>query len=166
MVFELSLFSGALIEKQAVSEVMKCNDLTLRFGLALTEAQALALVETRSFALKENGRVEFGGGIIDKMIYVFCDSPYLYGANYEEVLHDLLEVFYYYKNETLDLIGDEDLLNYMKEAFDGVCQGSLELLAGRELYRLARNLRYGYPPNYSEETIVPEADEEDEDGAY
>lgn len=166
MVFELSWFSGALIEKQAVQEVMQCNALTVQFGLVLTEVQALELVETRSFALKENGRIEFGGGVIDKIIKEFCDSPYLYKENYEEVLHELLEIFYYYKNETLDLISDDDLVKYMKNAFDGICQGSLELLAGRELYKLARNLRYGYGPDYSEADMELEGDVEDEDDEY
>lgn len=166
MAFELSLFSGALVEKQAVNEVMKCNDLTVKFGLVLTETQALALVETRSFALKENSRIEFGGGVIDKIINEFCDSPYLSMHNYEETLHELLETFYYYKNETLDLMSDDDLVKYMKNAFDGICQGSLELLSGRELHKLARNLRYGYAPDYSDDVIELDEDEEDEDGEY
>lgn len=166
MVFELSLFTGALVEKQAVNEIMKCNDLTIKFGLVLTEAQALALLETRSFALKENGRIEFGGGVIDKIINEFCDSPYLSMHNYEETLHELLEIFYYYKNETLDLIGDDYLVKYMKSAFDGICQGSLELLSGRELYMLARNLRYGYAADYSDDAAELAGEEEDEFGGY
>lgn len=166
MAFELSLLSEALVEKQAVNEVMKCNNLTENFGLVLTEAQALALVETRSFALKENGRIEFGGGIIDRIINEFCDSPYLSMHNYEETLHELLEIFYYYKNETLDLISDDDLVKHMKSAFDGICQGSLELLSGRELYKLARNLRYGYSPDYSDDTVESSDDEEDGYGEY
>lgn len=166
MAFELCLFSSALVEKQAVNEVMKCNDLTAKFGLILTEKQALALVETRSYALKENGRIEFGGGVIDKIINEFCDSPYLSMYNYEEALHELLEIFYYYKNETLDLVSDDDLIKYMKNAFDGICQGSLELLSGRELYKLAHNMRYGYAPDYSDDTIELDEDEEDEYGEY
>jgi len=166
MVFELSLFTGALVEKQAVNEIMKCNDLTIKFGLVLTEAQALALLETRSFALKENGRIEFGGGVIDKIINEFCDSPYISMHNYEETLHELLEIFYYYKNETLDLISDDDLVKYMKSAFDGICQGSLELLSGRELYMLARNLRYGYAADYSDDAAELAREEEDEFGGY
>lgn len=162
MAFELSLFSGALVEKQAVSEVLKCNDLTVKFGLVLTEVQALALVETRSFALKENGRIEFGGGVIDKIINEFCDSPYISINNYEDTLHELLEIFYYYKNETFDLVSDDDLIKYMKKAFDGICQGSLELLSGRELYKLVRNLRYGYALDYLDDTIELDKGEEDQ----
>lgn len=47
----------------------------------------------------------------------------------------------------------------MKKAFDGPCQGSLELLSGTELYRIARNIRFGYPLDYNEET---EAGDENE----
>lgn len=159
MAFELSLLRGALVEKQAVDEVMKCNDLTVKFGLVLTGAQALALVETRSLALKGNGRIEFGGGVIDKIINEFCDSPYLSMHNYEEILHELLQIFYFYKNETLDLISDDDLIKYMKNAFNGICQGSPELLSGRELYKLARGLRYGYAPDW---TMLSKLDEDEE----
>lgn len=162
MAFELSLFSGALIQKQAVNEIMKCNDMTVKFGLILTEVQALELVETRSYALKQNGRIEFGGGVIDKIISEFCDSPYISINNYNETLHELLEIFYYYKNETLDLMSDDDLIKYMKNAFDGICQGSIELLSGRELYKLARNLRYGHEPDYSDNAVELDEDEEDE----
>ncbi|WP_309446508.1 DUF6323 family protein [Desulfosporosinus nitroreducens] len=35
----------------------------------------IELVETRTFSLKSNGRIEFGGGVIDKIIKEFCDSP-------------------------------------------------------------------------------------------
>jgi hypothetical protein len=149
--FELSPFTPGFINKQAVGEVIKCNDYTVKFGLVLTPAQALELVETRFAALNENGRIEFGGGVIDKIIKEFCDSPYIYMHNYTQTIHELLEIFYYYKNETCDLISDDDLIKHMKTAFDGICQGSLELLSGRELDRLARNLRSGYSYDYSED---------------
>lgn len=166
MAFALSLLHSDLVEKQAVHEIMKCNDLTAQFGLALTESQALFLVETRSLALKRTGRIEFGGGVIDRIINAFCNSPYLSMHNYEETLHELLEVFYHYKNETLDLMDDDDLIKFMKAAFDGVCQGSLDLLAGRELYRLARSLRYGDAPDDSDDAHETDEGEEDGYGGY
>lgn len=150
MEFGLTLFGGGLIEKQAVNEIMKNNDLSVKYGLVLTESQAKELVETRSHALKTSGRIEFGGGVIDKLIYEFCDSPYVDRNCYAETLNELVEIFYFYKNETLDRISDDELISFMKKAFDGVCQGSLELLSGRELYRLAHNIRFGYPLEYNE----------------
>ncbi|MFA6807858.1 MAG: DUF6323 family protein [Eubacteriales bacterium] len=41
-------------------------------------------------------------------------------------------------------------MKFMKNYFDGKCQGSQELLAVRELNKMARNLRFGYDPDYSE----------------
>lgn len=162
MGFELISFVSGFIQKQAVSEVIKCNDYTQRFGLVLTRAQAIELVETRSRALSENGRIEFGGGVIDKIIKAFCDSPYISMHNYTQTLHELIEIFYYYKNETMDLISDDDLIEFMKSAFDGVSQGSLDLLSSRELYRLAKNLRFGSHADYSGESFLE--DEEEDDG--
>jgi len=155
----MPLTSG-IVEKQAVGEVIKCNDYTIRYSLMLTPTQAFELVETRSFALCENGRIEFGGGVIDKIIKEFCDSPYISMHNYTQTIHELLEMFYYYKNETLDLISDDDLIRHMKNAFNGICQGSLDLLSGRELDRLARNLRSGYRYDYAEDDFLEDEGDE------
>ncbi|MEA4920424.1 MAG: DUF6323 family protein [Clostridiaceae bacterium] len=162
MGFELTAFSSGLIRKQAANEIMKCNDYTERYGLILTFEQAVELAETRSFALGSNGRIEIGGGVIDKIIQEFCDSPYISLHDYADILHELIEIFYYYKNETLDLISDDDLISFMKSAFDGVCQGSLELLSGRELNRLAENLRFGLPMEY-DDRFYENGEEEEED---
>jgi len=153
-------FTNSIIQKQAINEILKCNDLTEHYGLILTHSQAIELFETRSYALNANGRIEFGGGIIDKFIKIFCDSPYLYMQNYAGTLHELIEIFYFYKNETLDLISDDDLIKFMKSCFDGSCQGSLELLAARELSKMARNLRYGYAFDYNEDKLDVAKEEE------
>jgi hypothetical protein len=143
MEFFPTLFNQNLIQKQAADEVINCNETTKQYGLALTRQQAAQLVETRKVSLGANGRMEFGGGVIGNIINEFCGSPYISMGNYEQTLHSLIEMFYYYKNETLDLISDGDLIKFMKESFDGACQGSLELLSGRELEKLAHDLRYG-----------------------
>lgn len=163
MVFELKL-SSLSVQKYAAAEIEKCNDFTARYGLVLTPGEAVELAETRAIALKSNGRIEFGGGVIGKIIAEFCSSPYISMHNYAETLHDLTEMFYYYKNESLDLICDEDLIKFMKVNFDGKCQGSLELLSGRELANLARNLRYGYAPDNAEDN--DDSEEEYDDGEY
>lgn len=167
MGFELSVLAGrgshVLVQKQIVNAVLACNEMTVQYGLALTEQQAMALLETRTHALKETGRIEFGAGIIDKIIVAFCDSPYLGTYNYEETLHRLLDIFYYYKNETMDAVSDDDLIAYMKQSYDGICQGSLALLAGRELDQFARRLRGGYADEDMEDEVDPDEDMEDED---
>ena len=39
----------------------------------------------------------------------------------------------------------QELIDFMKEAFNGFCKGSLELLAGRALPMLAEHVRSGEP---------------------
>jgi len=138
MEFELATLNGDLIQKQAAGDILALNDGTGAFGLSLTPEQAGRLVATRTDALTQTGRIEFGSGVIGKLIRAFCDSPYITQRSYEETLHDLVEIFYACKNETGDRIGDDDLIALMKAAFDGPCAGSVELLAGQSAYELAR----------------------------
>ena len=137
------LIPSVMMNKLAITEIIKCNEITSRYGLILSEVEAQELVETRTEALSNNGRIEFAGGIFNKMIRNFCDSPYLSQFNYAATLNDLIEIFYYFKNETLDEISDDELISLMKKYFDGKCQGSIELMQNRELESLARNIRYG-----------------------
>ncbi len=141
---QLVLFNPAMMrQKLTVDEIIKCNDVTCYYGLDLTAKEARQLVEAQTETLLRHGRVEFTGGIIQKLILTFCNSPFLFKDNYAENLFDLLETFYYFKNEMLDEIGDDELLSLMKDYFDHNCQGSIELLQNRELETLARSIRFG-----------------------
>lgn len=151
MSFELELFDSGLVQKRVISEVLKMNEETEKYGLTLTEQQAAALVKTRSDSLENTGRIEFSGGVIDKLILAFCDSPYITQQNYEDSLHELVDIFYSFKNETLDRISDNYLIAFMQKSFNGTCCGSLELLSGRELPALARKLNCIHVKDLSEE---------------
>ena len=74
-------------------ELSECNKLTTKYGLSLSEAQIQNLVEHRFGALRDTGRVEFGEGILKKLIYAFCDSPYISQENYEETILELQDSF-------------------------------------------------------------------------
>ena len=83
------------LQRQAsLQEIRDCNNFSSQFGLKLKEAEIQELVECRKKALKDTGRVEFGGGIMPKLIYAFCDSPYLDQTTYVETLAELQEAFY------------------------------------------------------------------------
>ena len=158
MVFELAkLNPTALMQQQAVSDLLQMNGLSARFGLTLTQAQAEDLVETRFLALKDHGRIELGKGITEKLIEVFCDSQYLNEDNYATHLNELLELFYYVKGESREwlgmdgLISDNDIITEMKRAFETICQGSIELLAGREAMKIARAFAKEYVPDFNED---------------
>lgn len=129
MSLELLPLSSSLVTAHTVQAALRWNPVTSRFGLTLTERQAQALARTQAEALSHTGRIEFGGGVVCELVQAFCDSPYLSPVNYEQTLHQLIELFYWLKNETGDHVSDGDLVQVMKSAFDGPCQGSLEVLA-------------------------------------
>jgi len=85
--------------------------------------------------------VELGIEVIKKIIAAFCSSPYIHAFEYAGILGELVETFYYMKNETRDLISDDDLISVMRELFDNQSRGSLELLRYRDLEEYARQLR-------------------------
>ncbi|MFA9378152.1 MAG: DUF6323 family protein [Lachnotalea sp.] len=135
----LSLITGG--EKKQLQKVEDCNNYTKKFGVALSHDEALRLLESRKTNLKKEERIEFGEGILPKLIFTFCDSPYIYQDNYVETIESLQEIFYLYKNESLDELTDDELLSYMKECFEGVCQGDLEYLEGTCLDQYCRDVR-------------------------
>ena len=134
-----------------IANIKKCNEYTNQYGLLLSDNQINNLLERRKETLKETGRIEFRVGIIDKLIKEFCDSPYINQENYAETLYELIDIFYEYKNETMDLITDDELIEFMKRSFDGVAQGDLEYLSGTVMYRMRENLLRGKPIDYIEE---------------
>lgn len=131
--------------KQALTaQVLEANRYTQKYGLVLKEEEAALLAEVRADVLREEKRVELGQGILPKIIYVFCDSPYIYQDNYCESLIRLQEIFFQYKNETLDELSDDELLAFMREQFDNVCRGDFGYLEETCLDIFAQAVRAGY----------------------
>ncbi len=131
-------------QKQEITKVLECNDKSSRFGLILSEEEAKGLIVSRRDTLKEQRRVEFGGGILPNLIDAFCDSEFMQQDTYAETLTELQELFYLYKNESRDLMTDDELMAVMRELYDTVCFGSVEYLADTCLERFARAVRAGY----------------------
>lgn len=130
-------------DSRQLANVREANGYTEKFGLTLTDEEAALLLKERKEVLKNQERVEFGEGILPKLIYAFCDSPYIYQDNYVETLGRLQDIFYFYKNESLDEITDDELIDFMKDQFDGPCQGSLDYLEDTGLETFARRARFG-----------------------
>lgn len=112
----------------AAQELRKCNELSQRYGLTLTETQITSLVQSRFNSLRYTGRTELGGGVLPKLVYAFCDSPYIARDEYCETLATLQELFYTFKNESEDAMSDDELIEALKRVFDGKAQGSLDYL--------------------------------------
>ena len=139
---ELQLFSFLPNVKKFENELLSLNDETVNYGLRLSQKEVKDLIEVRNEALKDSGRIEFGLGAVERIITYFCDSPYISQDSYALIIGELTEMFYNAKTETLDSVSDDELLRVMKEAFDGPCAGSTELLRSRELDAFIRACRF------------------------
>ena len=128
-------------QKKEVQAVVSINKITSKFGLQLSEQEAQYLVECKTKCLKEVGRLEFGEGVLRQILFAFCDSPYLYQDNYLEMLEGLQSIFYLYKNESLDEVTDEELIEAMYHIFHEKAKGSLEYLEETGLEVFARKIR-------------------------
>lgn len=133
-----------LSSQNQIQKILEVNQKTARYGLELTEADAKTLSETRNSELRRQQRIEFGEGILPKLIDAFCDSPYMDQGTYVETLIRLQEIFFLYKNEMLDEISDDELLQFMREQYDEICFGDLDYLEGTCLNHFAQAIRAGY----------------------
>ena len=133
-----------LQQKNQLEKVIETNKTTEQFGLVLSEQDAKLILEERKDTLQKQKRVEFGEGIVPKIIYEFCDSDFIDQNNYADTIIRLQEIFYLYKNEMQDEITDDELLHLMKEQFELICFGDLDYLEGTCLANFAQAIRAGY----------------------
>lgn len=130
-------------EQYQVNQIMKTNEESKENGLTLTKEDATALVAARGDTLREERRVEFGDSISPKLIRAFADSSFINQEDYAEIIVRLQEIFFLYKNESMDMVTDDELLEIMKNAFENESGGDLEYLEGTALEAFARSVRAG-----------------------
>lgn len=140
-IYELLLIKQ---QKYEMQRIIDCNKITNKYGLSLTNEEVNMLMICRKDSLKENQRIEFGESILPNIVYAFCDSQYLNQDNYVNTLVQLQEIFYLYKNESMDELTDDELINFMRKQFEEICFGDLEYLKETCLERFARAIRSGY----------------------
>ena len=133
-----------LSDTNQLATVMETNQYTEQFGLTLSEQDAQLILDNRKAALRTQQRIEFGEGIVPKIIREFCDSPYIDQNTYVETIMRLQEIFYLYKNEMNDEITDDELLHLMRMQYDELCFGDLEYLESTCLAAFAQAVRAGY----------------------
>ena len=126
---EMQLFSQPMQIIQTKMELTQCNRMTERYGLTLSDQQMEQIALRRIDALQATGRVEFGESVLRKLVYAFCDSPYIRQAEYANTLAELLDLFYYFKGECMEQLTDDELIEGMRLVFDEAASGSLSFLA-------------------------------------
>ena len=111
-----------------INELLKTNDEIKKYGLVITLDEVKQIINVRNKVLKDYGRIELSFETTKKLINVFSSSAFINDENYVRILNDMQETFYYLKNETEDRLGDEKLIELMKDLFENSCEGSVELL--------------------------------------
>lgn len=140
-VFELMQMAR---KKEELAYVSAMNQKTEQFGLVLKEEDAKELIAYKNESLKKYERFEWGTGILERLIFVFCDSQYISQQNYLESLERLQDIFYKFKNASQDRMTDEEILTFMKEQFESICYGSLDYLEDTCLEIYTEAVRAGY----------------------
>lgn len=158
----LMLWQAALQTQQTQQALQQMNDRVAGHGLTLRPEDIRWLTGQRQVHLQGSGRVEFGAGVLPKLLFAFCDSPYIHPADFAVTLDTLLACFYQLKNESMEAIPDDELVDFMKQHFDGSCHGSAELLTDACLEGLARGVRFGTGATSAEAPDTEEDSDDDE----
>lgn len=148
---------GQSLETEAEG-LLKINRETADDGLVLSRDEAMGLARTHRDALDNCGRIEIGSGTVEKIALAFRNSRYLNQENYAAVLAEATEAFYALKNESEDMISDDELATLLAQGFEQKGGKLSSYLDSAELDRLLRARRYGADETEKEEP----GDEEDD----
>ena len=154
-----NLLRGGLSVETEADSLLEINPETAAYGLTLSWEEARGLARTHRAALENCGRVEIGSGTVEKIALAFSRSRYLNRKNYADVVGEAAEAFYELKNESDDMVSDDELIALLADGFERY-GGELEpFLNSRELDRLLRTRRFG--EDYTEKE-KPDDDEKEE----
>lgn len=112
------LVPGMLSRLEKERALLETNEESAKYGLVLSVDQAYELASLNEDDLKQYGRTEIGSGILPKIIEAVSRSSSIWPANYAEILGELLEAFYIIKEDTLDRIHDDTVIESLADALD------------------------------------------------
>ncbi|WP_195267120.1 DUF6323 family protein [Eubacterium sp. 1001713B170207_170306_E7] len=141
--FQIALLnSGTLdiIEKE--NALLRTNDDAANYGLSLTPDEAHELTLHNANELKSHGRVEIGQGILPKIIRAVCHSQNLWTENYAQILEELVDAFYIIKEDTLDRISDDCIIEHLANALDRGLTNAEDILMDQQIDALCRSKLY------------------------
>ena len=138
------LISFENISLQPITEsILSLNEITGKYGLVLSEKDAVELSDTRNKAVSENERIEIGIGAVPAIVEKFCKSRYVNNENFTYILNEVTYLFYYIKTETDDKISDTELIDELFKRFELQCRGSIDVLENREVGKIVRKINSG-----------------------
>ncbi|UEL48655.1 hypothetical protein JW646_04150 [Terrisporobacter hibernicus] len=102
----------------AKNELLKINDESSVYGLILTPQDVEEIIKSRGYSLKNYGRIDLNMDVTKKLINKIYTSQYTDKDDYVEIINDLQDIFYYLKNETLDEISDNEIIDIIVEFYE------------------------------------------------
>ena len=153
MEFDLfsQMTSPALQTKRLESQILALRERAISYGLVISPKDASALAAVGVEQLHEQER-EFAQSAVVKIIYKFMESGYISQSDFVDTISELIAVFYEVKEESLDILTDDDVISAMFDCFENISNGDIELLRTRDLERLIRRARgEAYDIDYDED---------------
>ncbi|MDO5559594.1 MAG: DUF6323 family protein [Oscillospiraceae bacterium] len=155
MEYELAGYmdNTGLTEAQLTDEILSTNENSRQYGLCISQDQAKMLVKAGKEALKTKDRVEFGSSITPKLIEKFAQSSYVSQVDFAQTIAALIDVFYEVKDQSCDVLSDDDVLDIMFYCFENTSMGSVELLQTRDMEYITRDIRNKAMNVYSDDDM-------------
>lgn len=100
------------------NEILKINEESSAYGLILTPKDVEEIIKSRGYTLKTYGRIDLNMDVTKKLINKIYKSQYTDKDDYVETINDLQDIFYYLKNETLDKISDDEIIDLISEFYE------------------------------------------------
>ena len=140
---KIDLSPNALAERKLTSSLLEINSTTQKYGLFLTEAIAREIAAARGKSLSDNGRIDFSPDPIVRLIKAFSESRYITQEDFSWVISEVIELFYFLRNEVEDVLSDDDMISEMLVVFTETCAGSIEIMQSKGVEKIVRKYRFG-----------------------
>ena len=94
----------------------------------LTKNIVSELIINKNNLLKSIGLIEINNNVLKLIIKYFSLSSYIDKYNYNEIINELVEVFYTYRTYLSNKISDKQIIEYLYYNFENTCNGVVVLL--------------------------------------
>lgn len=139
--FGFSLFQISE-DKKFIRSIVDLNAKANNYGLTITENIAKEISLRRREALNENERFEFKSDAITRLTSAFLETRYINQDEFAYIIGEIIDIFYYLKNETENTISDDDLISEMLDTFTHLCFGSIEQMQSKGIEKILRRYKF------------------------
>lgn len=141
-IFSLMYFNEENNVVSLKNNLLQTNKQSIKYALFLSDKDAEIIAQANRENLKSQNRVEFGESAVIKIIEKFMQSSYISQDNYADTILTLTEIFYEAKEESLDILSDDEIIDIMFEFFENESGGSADVLQNRDMEYFCRKIRY------------------------